>query len=103
MEKRVAIQDMMYRFTGNPTPAADMDVGKDKELEALIDKVGRKEVFSRARSLGWHSGEIPPKWVWNAICHDILHGRPSLRKTFTKRVDEMSADERLGTDTTVKD
>lgn len=78
----MAINDLMYRFTGNPKPAESMDIGKDKELETLIDKAGRDEVFRRARNLGWHTGQIPPKWVCQAICSDILHGRPSLRKAF---------------------
>lgn len=46
------------------------------DLEALIDKCGRKEVFRRVRKLGWHSGQIPPKWVWKSVCSDILHSQP---------------------------
>lgn len=77
----MAINDLMYRFTGNPKPSFGLDV--DEELEKIIDEAGRTEVFRRARKLGWHSGQIPPKWVWVSICHDIMHGRPSLRKTFS--------------------
>lgn len=79
----MAIDDLMYRFSGNPRPSMGLDV--DRELEMMIDKAGRGEVFRRAKALGWHSGQIPPKWVWKAICADIEKGRPSLRKTFSSK------------------
>lgn len=79
----MAINDLMYRFSGNPNPSPDVNAGKDMDLEKMIDEVGRKEVFARAKKLGWSNGEIPPKWVWYAICADIKHGRASLKKYYS--------------------
>lgn len=78
----MAINDLMYRFSGNPKPSTDVNAGKDMDLEKMIDEVGRKEVFARAKKLGWSNGQIPPKWVWRAICADIQQGRDSLRKDY---------------------
>lgn len=47
----------------------------DEELEALIDRVGRAAVFSRARALGWSQGNAP-KWVWRNIALEIERGVP---------------------------
>jgi hypothetical protein len=48
----------------------------DEELERAIDEAGRSAVFSRARALGWTTGEAP-EWVWRQIADDVKHGRPS--------------------------
>lgn len=43
----------------------------DAELESLIDRAGRDEVFARASELGWVGG-TPPKWVWREIANEVL-------------------------------
>ena len=47
-----------------------------KDIERLIDEAGREAVLTRARALGWTSGEAP-RWVWVGIAHDIKQGIPS--------------------------
>lgn len=46
----------------------------DRELEALIDKAGRRRVFDYMRANGWTQSESPPKYVWQTACHEIING-----------------------------
>lgn len=45
----------------------------DQDLENLIDKAGRNDVFALARSLGW-KGDAP-KWVWNSLCYMVIQNK----------------------------
>ena len=54
-----------------PQPALRFASEPDKDLEAVIDRVGRDRVFDRARSHGWGAYDGPPKWVWWEIIHEL--------------------------------
>ena len=43
----------------------------DAALESAIDDIGRSLVFDRAMTYGWHTGNLPPKWVWWGIVHEL--------------------------------
>lgn len=57
----------VYVFTGDGPciPAFD------QELEDAITEVGRDAAFAVARSNGWKSGDMPPKYVWWQIVEQL--------------------------------
>ena len=44
----------------------------DVELERLIDRAGRADVFAYARAAGWTLSNTPPQWVWVQIANEVL-------------------------------
>lgn len=70
----MAITELYYSLTGKPAKRETIVSKPDADLEKLIDEAGRDDVFNRARSLGWVD-EIPPKWVWRCIAHEIISGK----------------------------
>ena len=47
-----------------------MDTLTQKELEAAINLVGRKQVFARAAALGWLD-HPPPEAIWWRIVEEM--------------------------------
>lgn len=43
----------------------------EADVEAMIERAGRKLVFQRAQQLGWSSINPPPIWVWPQICYEV--------------------------------
>ena len=42
------------------------------ELERLIDRAGRDQVFAAARALGWGSCDAVPVYVWRQIAAELI-------------------------------
>lgn len=57
----------------------------DNDLERAIGEVGRENVFSRARDLGWGHFDAPPAFVWWGIIAELRHSLtdvlPNVKKT----------------------
>lgn len=51
----------------------------DQELEALIDRAGRQQVFDLMRASGWGPYDRPPKFAWQEACRLLLSVQPSKR------------------------
>lgn len=64
-------------LASNPKPAhteAEAPRLTPEDVETLIERAGRQEVFARARQLGWGNGA--PLWVWARIAHEIIDASP---------------------------
>lgn len=49
----------------------------DPDLEALIDRAGRLDVFALIRAAGWSFASAPPKHVWQDACFAIINSKKS--------------------------
>jgi hypothetical protein len=52
-----------------------MMIGDDKNLEELIDRAGREEVFSLVEKAGWRRWDMPPRYVWQDAAWLILKAK----------------------------
>lgn len=51
-------------------PAAPSITADD--VEAAIERAGRRAVFDRANELGWTPSNPAPMWVWVAIAGEVI-------------------------------